>query len=109
MDFVCPADPRIHELFKHVYHNTEDMLAELSIGSQPVKVYLARPEDAILCKLAVGREKDFVGLRQLLPKLKDLKRLDWIYLYKLAKRFNLKKEIRFLEEKRSRDLQFGFR
>ena len=98
VDFVCPAEPRIHEIFQHVHRSAKDVLAELSIGSQPVKVYLARPEDAILCKLAVGREKNLVGLEQLVPKLKELKRVDWAYLHKLAKRFNLEKEVRFLEK-----------
>lgn len=98
VDFVCPAEPQIRELFQYVRRNAKDMLAELSIGSQPVRVYLARPEDAILCKLAVGRKKDLVGLRQLVPKLKELKRLDWVYLHKLAKRFDLGKEVKLLEE-----------
>jgi len=98
VDFVCPAEPQIRELFQYVRRNAKDMLAELSIGSQPVRVYLARPDDAILCKLAVGRKKDLVGLRQLVPKLKELKRLDWVYLHKLAKRFDLGKEVKLLEE-----------
>jgi predicted nucleotidyltransferase len=74
------------------------MLAELSIDSQPVRVYLARPEDAILCKLAVGRKKDLVGLKQLVPKLKELRRIDRTYLHTLAKKFDLEKEVKLLEE-----------
>ena len=98
VDFVCPPQPQIRELFQYVRRNAKDMLAELRIDSQPVRVYLARPEDAILSKLAVGREKDLIGLRQLFPKLKELKRIDRTYLHTLAKRFDLEKEVKLLEK-----------
>ena len=74
------------------------LLAELDIGGQPVKVFLARPEDAIACKLAVGRKKDLAGLSQLAPKLKELNRLDWDYLHELSKKFDLKIQIELLEK-----------
>lgn len=32
------------------------------------------------------------------PRLKELKRLDWDYLHKLAERFGLKKQIELLEK-----------
>lgn len=97
VDFICPAEPKIRGLFQYASRNAKDMLAELSIGSQSVKVYLARPEDAILCKLAVGRKKDLAGLGQLIPRLEELKRIDRTYLNKLAKRFNLEKEVKLLK------------
>jgi predicted nucleotidyltransferase len=56
-------------------------------------VRIARLEDALLCKLAVHREKDLKVLEQIIPKLKELGRIDWEYLSSLAKRFGLEREI----------------
>ncbi len=98
VDFVCPAEPKVRKLFQYAHRNAKELLAELRIGQQPVKVFLAKPEDAIACKLAVSRKKDLAGLGHLVPKLKELKRLDWGYLHKLAEKFDLKKQVELLEK-----------
>ncbi|GEM_PF-2240419 len=96
VDFVCPAEPRIHKLFQYTSQNAKTVLAKLKVGSQPVTVYLARPEDTILCKLAVGRVKDLAGLKQIVPKLEELGRLDQAYMDRLARRFGLKERVKAL-------------
>jgi predicted nucleotidyltransferase len=68
-------------------------LASLHVGKQTTVVRIARLEDALLCKLAVHREKDLKVLEQIIPKLKELGRIDWEYLSSLAKRFGLEREI----------------
>lgn len=96
VDFVCPAEPRIRELFQYTSRNAKTVVAKLKVGSQPVAVYLARPEDTILCKLAVGREKDLAGLKQIVPKLEEFGRLDRAYMDRLAGRFGLKERVKAL-------------
>lgn len=96
VDFVCPAEPRIRKLFQYTSRNAKTAIAKLSVGSEPVTVYLARPEDAILCKLAVGREKDLAGLKQIVPKLRKLGKLDQVYMDRLARRYGLKERVKVL-------------
>ena len=96
VDFVCPAEPRIRELFQYTSRNAKTVVAELKVGSQPVTVYLARPEDTILCKLAVGRKKDLAGLKQIVPKLEELGRLDLAYIDRQAEKFGLKGQVKEL-------------
>jgi len=96
VDFVCPAEPRIRELFQYTSRNAKTAIAKLSVGTEPVTVYLARPEDAILCKLAVGREKDLAGLKQIVSKLDEFGRLDWAYMNRLAGRFGFKERVKAL-------------
>ena len=96
VDFVCPAEPRIRKLFQYTSHNAKTVIAKLSVGSQPVTVYLAKPEDTILCKLAVGREKDLAGLKQIVPKLEELGKLDRAYITKQSEKFELEKRVKSL-------------
>jgi hypothetical protein len=98
IDFVGPVEPRIQKLFKYTSRNANAVLGTLKIRSQPVVVYVARLEDAILCKLAVRRKKDIEGLKQIVPRLERLERLDWKYLQKLADKFNLGKELKLLKK-----------
>ena len=99
VDFVCPAEPSIRKLFQYTIRNAKTKLASLSIGSKPVTVYVARLEDVILCKLAVGREKDLAGLKPIVLKLEHLGGLDWGYINRLPGKFGLEKRVKLIRRR----------
>lgn len=92
VDFIHPTRAELREVFRYTHQNAKTVLASLETGKQTTVVRVARLEDAILCKLAVRREKDVKGIEQILPRLKVLGKPDWKYLIGVAKRFGLKKE-----------------
>jgi len=80
VDFVCTYRPRIQELFEYAYSNA---VAGKAIGeAEGAKIYRARLEDAILCKLVFRRKKDISIVRQIISRLGG--RLDWEYLRRVA-------------------------
>jgi hypothetical protein len=99
VDFIHPTDANLRDVFRHTHQNARATLASLHIGQKTTVVRVARLEDAILCKLAVHREKDLKGLEQIVPKLDGLGRLDWGYLGGLAKRFGLEVGVAALKKK----------
>jgi hypothetical protein len=94
VDFVHPAKPELRDIFRYAHQNATAILTSLSIGGRTTVVRIARLEDALLCKLAVRREKDLKGLEQIIPRLEELARIDWKYLSNLARRFGLEREIK---------------
>ena len=99
VDFIHPTEAELRDVFQYAHQNARTILASLQIRQQTTVVRVARLEDAILCKLAVHREKDLKGLEQIVPKLEGLGRLDWEYLDGLAKRFGLEKGVAALKRK----------
>jgi len=99
VDFIHPTEARLREIFQYTHQNARTVLATLRVRNQATAVRIARLEDAILCKLAVHREKDLEGLEQIVPELNRLNRLDWGYLGELAGKFGLKREVTALREK----------
>jgi hypothetical protein len=98
VDFIHPTEAGLREVFRYTHQNARANLASMRIGKRTTVVRTARLEDAILCKLAVHRKKDIDGLKQIVPKLRALGRLDWGYMGDLAKRFGLEKEMMTLRE-----------
>jgi len=99
VDFIHPTEAELRDIFRYAHQNARATLTSLRMRKQATVVRIARLEDAILCKLAVHREKDLKGLELIVPKLKELGRLDWEYLGGLAKRFGLEKEVAALKRK----------
>ena len=80
VDFVCTHRPRIQELFEHTYSNA--VKGKAIDEAEGAKVYCARLEDAILCKLVFGRKKDISTVWQVVLELGE--RLDRGYLRRVA-------------------------
>lgn len=80
VDFVCTYRPRIQELFEYTHSNA--VAGEAIDEAEGAKIYCARLEDAILCKLVFGRRKDISTVRQILSELGE--RVDREYLDRVA-------------------------
>lgn len=85
IDFVCTYRPRIQELFEYTYSNA--VAGEAIEETEGTKIYCARLEDAILCKLVFGRKKDVSTVRQIVLELGE--RLNREYLRSVALEYDV--------------------
>lgn len=88
-DFVYPSED-LEELFTYTRRNTGKEFAEF----EDTKFYVARLEDAILCKAVVGRKKDVRGLSRAIPALEEKGSLNWNYFWKTARKNSVRGRVK---------------
>lgn len=88
-DFMYPSE-ELEELFTHTRRNAGKKFAEFGGTS----FYIAKLEDALLCKAAVGRKKDVRGLSRAIPALDERKALTWKYFWKTGEKTGVAGKVR---------------
>ncbi|KXB02256.1 hypothetical protein AKJ45_03625 [candidate division MSBL1 archaeon SCGC-AAA261F19] len=89
-DFTFPGR-NLKDLFDSVRRNAKEKIGEFKETS----FYVAKLEDALICKAAVGRTKDKRGLERVIPVLDRKGDVDWDYFWKTARKTHV---IRNVEE-----------
>lgn len=86
VDFTFPEED-LRPLFEYVRKNARDGFTKVN----ETQVYVAKLEDALLCKAAIGREKDAAQLTKIIPELGE--DLDRNYFWKTTKERGVEEKV----------------